>query len=104
MKIKILYVIENIFFGGGERSFAQIINGLNKEEYEIYVACMPRGEFVEQIRNSANILPINLRNMFNLFNICKLAKIMKVSYSTYQEHLRKAEAQLIPNIYKELEF
>lgn len=31
-----------------------------------------------------------------------LAKIMKVSYATYQEHLRKAEAKMIPNVYKEL--
>lgn len=77
MKTKILYIIENVFFGGGERSFAQIINGLDKDKYEIYVACMPRGKFVEKIRNSANILPINFRNMFNLFNICKLTKIMK---------------------------
>ncbi len=77
MKTKILYIIENVFFGGGERSFAQIINGLDKEKYEIYVVCMPRGKFVEEIKNSANILHINLRNMFNLFNICKLTKIMK---------------------------
>lgn len=28
---RMLYVIENIFFGGGERSFAQIINGLDKK-------------------------------------------------------------------------
>lgn len=28
---KILYVIDNIFFGGGEKAFAQIINGLDKE-------------------------------------------------------------------------
>ena len=32
----------------------------------------------------------------------KLAKIMKVSYSTYQEHLRKAEAKIIPGVYREL--
>jgi len=31
----------------------------------------------------------------------QLAKIMKVSYSTYQEHLRKAESKIIPNVYKE---
>ncbi len=29
-------------------------------------------------------------------NVHKLAKLMKVSYSTFQEHLRKAEAKLIP--------
>lgn len=28
----------------------------------------------------------------------KLAKIMKVSYSTYQEHLKKAESKLMPNL------
>ncbi|MGV8086161.1 MAG: helix-turn-helix domain-containing protein [Candidatus Woesearchaeota archaeon] len=31
-------------------------------------------------------------------NVHKLAKFMKLSYSTYQEHLRRAEAKLIPNL------
>jgi len=31
-KLHILYVIENSFFGGGERAFAQVINGLDKEK------------------------------------------------------------------------
>jgi len=35
-------------------------------------------------------------------NMEKLAKIMKISYSTYQQHLKKAEGKIIPNIYKEL--
>jgi predicted DNA binding protein len=30
----------------------------------------------------------------------KLAKLMKVSYSTYQEHLRRAESKLMPNLKK----
>jgi predicted DNA binding protein len=33
-------------------------------------------------------------------NVHKLAKIMKLSYSTYQEHLRRAEAKLIPSLKK----
>jgi len=30
----------------------------------------------------------------------KLAKLMKVSYSTFQEHLRRAEAKLVPSLKK----
>jgi len=32
----------------------------------------------------------------------KLAKIMNVSYATYQEHLRKAESKVVPNVYADL--
>ena len=32
----------------------------------------------------------------------ELAKIMKVSYSTYQQHLKRAEGQILPVVYKEL--
>lgn len=77
MKQKILYVIENIFFGGGERVFAQIINGLDKEKFEIYVASLPDGIFEEKIKASAKLLPFKLRNRFSLLRIYRLAKIMK---------------------------
>jgi len=77
MKYNILYVIENIFFGGGEKAFAQIINDLDKEKYEIYVSCLPGGIFAEKIRSSAKILSFDLQNRFNLLNIYQLAKIIK---------------------------
>lgn len=83
MKLRIAFVIENIFFGGGERAFVQIINGLDKEKYEIYVACLPRSSgtaselFVEEIKDAAQIMPFDLRNRFNLVNIYQLAKIIK---------------------------
>ncbi len=77
MRIKILFVIDNIFFGGGERAFAQIINGLDREKYEIYAACLPGGIFGEKIKTSAKVLPFNLRNRFNLVRIYQLAKIKK---------------------------
>jgi predicted DNA binding protein len=35
-------------------------------------------------------------------NMEKLAEIMGVSYSTYQQHLKKAEGALMPEIFKEL--
>ena len=75
--LKILYVIENIFFGDGERAFSQIINGLDKEKYRIYIACLPGGIFEEKIKASAVVIPFNLSNRFNLVNIYKLLKIMK---------------------------
>jgi glycosyltransferase involved in cell wall biosynthesis len=72
MKHRILYAIENIFYGGGERAFAQIINSL-----EAYVACLPGGEFTEKIKGSAKVLPFDLRNRFDFVNIIRLVKIIK---------------------------
>jgi len=77
MTHKILYTIENIYFGGGERAFAQIINGLDKEKYEAYVACLPCGEFTERIKRSAKIVPFDLRNRFDFTKIFQLVKIIK---------------------------
>ena len=77
MKHNILFIIENIFFGGGERAFAQIINGLDKDKYEAYVACLPSGEFTERIRWSAKIVPFDLRNRFDFTKIFQLVKIIK---------------------------
>lgn len=83
MFTNILYVIENEFFGGGERAFAQLINGLDKDKYEVYVACLPRSSgltpelFVEEIQGAAQIVPFDLRNQFNLWNIFRLIRIVK---------------------------
>jgi len=35
-------------------------------------------------------------------NLHKLAKLMKLSYSTFQEHLKRAESKLIPNFFKRI--
>lgn len=75
--IKILYIIENISFGGGERVFAQIINALDKEKYDIYIACNPGGLFKDKIKDCAKVLPFELRNIFSLWNILRLARIMR---------------------------
>ncbi len=77
MKFKILFVIENIFFGGGERAFSQIIRGLDKEKYEVYVVCSKSGEFIEKIKSSVEIIPFKFRNGLSVARIHKLAKIMK---------------------------
>ncbi len=49
MRHNLLYVIDNLEFGGGERVFSQLINRLPAERYKIMVACLPTGVFVEKI-------------------------------------------------------
>ena len=82
--IRILYVIENSFYGGGERNFAQLINGLDKSKYEIFVATIPEGRFFEDIKNFAQIIPFDLKQQLQLSNIKKLANIINNGFVVIQ--------------------
>jgi len=82
-KIPVLYVIENECFGGGERAFAQLINGLDKARFEVYAACLT-GEsnpasaaFTGEIAGSARIFTIDLRCRVNPFIYLSLKKIIR---------------------------
>ncbi|MBN2119685.1 MAG: glycosyltransferase family 4 protein [Candidatus Omnitrophica bacterium] len=75
--VRILFVIENVFFGGGERSFSQIINSLDKSQYDIFVACNPGGGFSDRIKDSAKIIPLSLKNLYNLNNFRYLSQIIQ---------------------------
>lgn len=81
-KTNILYVVENAFFGGGEQAFAHIINGLNKAEYDVSVACLTgslnpaSAAFTGKIGKTARILPLDLRRLVNPLNILRLRRII----------------------------
>lgn len=76
-KYKILYVIDNLEFGGGERGFLQIMNGLNKENFAIHVASHPGGEFGKKISEMrVSFLPVNMLKRYNLLTILKLISII----------------------------
>lgn len=78
MRHNLLYVFDNLEFGGGERVFAQIINRLSDEKYKIVVACLPIGAFIEKIKGrKAQIKSIDMRNRFNPGVILQLACLMK---------------------------
>lgn len=78
MKCNLLYVFDNMEFGGGERVFAQIINRLSVKKYKIMVACLPTGVFIEKIKGSgAQIKSVDMRNRFNPGVILQLARLMK---------------------------
>ncbi|MFH2204569.1 MAG: glycosyltransferase family 4 protein [Elusimicrobiota bacterium] len=79
----ILYVIENEFFGGGERAFAQVINGLNKDRFKCYAACLPPSAgrcsepFADEINSAAEIVPFDMRSRFDIGNVPRLARIIR---------------------------
>lgn len=78
MKCNILYVIENIEFGGGERVFSQIIRGLNKERFNVFVASNPGGIFEKKLTEvGIKINPVHMTNRYNLGTISRLKKIIK---------------------------
>jgi len=78
MKIRILFVIDNIQFGGGERVFAQIINGLNPEKYSIFLASQLSKHFYESIRNKkVRFFHLDFSKRINLILIFKLSKIIR---------------------------
>ncbi len=78
MKCNILYVIDNIEFGGGERVFSQIIRGLDKERFGVFVASNPGGIFEKKLMEvGIKIDPVRMTNRYNLGIISRLKKIIK---------------------------
>lgn len=76
--MKILYVIDNLELGGGERGFLQIIKGLSQRNYSVKVACNQGGEFETKLREmNIPLEQVNMENRFNIFTIFKLVRILK---------------------------
>ena len=77
-KTAILFVIDGLTFGGGERVFLQIINGLSEEKYEIFLASQPSEQFYKVIHNiQVQFLTLNFSKRINFPLIIRLAKIIK---------------------------
>jgi glycosyltransferase involved in cell wall biosynthesis len=78
MRVKLLFVIDNLEFGGGERVFAQIINGLSPEQYEICLASNPGGGLYQSLINKdVCCIPLDFSKRANPALIFKLIKIIK---------------------------
>jgi glycosyltransferase involved in cell wall biosynthesis len=76
-KTKILFVIDNLQFGGGERVFSQIINGLPPDGYHVYLASGPGKSFLRCIeREDLNFIPLDFSSRYNLSLIARLKKII----------------------------
>lgn len=77
MKPKILYVIDNIEFGGGERVLAQLVGAL-KDRYEILFACQPGGLLDERLRQlGVAIRPLDFRRQVSPSRVFLLSSIIR---------------------------
>lgn len=80
-KSKVLYVIENERYGGGERAFAQLITGLDRKRFEVYAACLtgtPSSDiFTREIGGSAHIINLDLSRLFNPAAVFELKNIIR---------------------------
>ena len=72
-KIRILYVIDALEFGGGERGFSQLSTGLNKKRFKTYLASHPDSK-LEQMAKRDNIpfIPIDMDRKVNFKTIAQL--------------------------------
>ena len=75
---RILFIIDNLQFGGGERVFSQIINGLNSDQYHIFLVSSSNERFLSAIHNpQVRYYPLDFSKRFNPVSIFKIAKIIR---------------------------
>jgi glycosyltransferase involved in cell wall biosynthesis len=78
MKLKILFVIDALEFGGGERVFTQIINGFPAERFEIHLAAGHHTALKHAITGlPVKFYSLNFSNRYNPAAILRLISIMK---------------------------
>jgi glycosyltransferase involved in cell wall biosynthesis len=76
--VNILYIIEGITFGGGDRVFMQLAEGMKAKGYGITVGCVPRGVLAERLRElGIEVEGFNMYSKYNIRTIFQMAKFMK---------------------------
>lgn len=90
-KIRLLFVIDNATYGGGEKVFSLLIRGLPADKFEIFCASLPCGRFYEETKSHCLFLPLDLTNRFDFRNISRL-KNMLVEHGIDIAHSQGARA------------
>lgn len=80
-RTRLLFVIENERYGGGERAFARLMRGLDKGRFEVFAACLTGTEgseaFVRELAGSARVIPLDLRRLVAPGVISGIKKIVR---------------------------
>lgn len=94
---KIIFIIDNLEFGGGERCFVQLISGLHNQ-FEIFAAGTPGGEFEKEVKKSgAYFFPVDMRKQKSLNSIIKIRKII-LKHKIDIIHSQGVRADFLPGL------
>lgn len=76
-RISILFVIDGLEFGGGERVFLQLAAGL-RDRYQVFVAAMPGGEFENELKQlKIQFLSVDISRRISFKPICQIKDIIR---------------------------
>lgn len=75
-RLKLLFVIENSCYGGGEKTFSLLIRNLSKDRFGLLCAAIPSGRFYDEVREHCRFLPLDLTRRFSPGNIGRLRSMM----------------------------
>lgn len=75
--VTLLYVIDNMEFGGGERVFLQLASAL-RDHFKVFVAASPGGRFEEGLSGlGIRLIPVDMRQRPSFKPISELVRIIK---------------------------
>ncbi len=95
--IKLLFVIDNLEFGGGERGFLQLASGL-KDRFNIYFVASPGGVLESELnRLGINFYPLDMRRRLAFKPIYHINKIIS-SHKIDLVHSQGARADFFARV------
>ena len=75
-EIRILFDIDGIEFGGGERVFLQLASRLS-DRFKVFFATMPGGRFTDEIEKSKiTVFSVDMNRKYSMKPICQLREII----------------------------
>lgn len=76
-RIRVLYVIDNFSYGGGERGFGQLSSGLNRDRFQTFIAAHPGGKLEEIARRGGvRFFPTDMSRRVNFKAISHLSRFI----------------------------
>ncbi|MBI4593098.1 MAG: glycosyltransferase [Candidatus Rokubacteria bacterium] len=75
--MSVLFVIDNLEFGGGERGFLQLVRALTVESWPVGVASQPGGVFEAGVREAGAVFfPLDMTSRLGVRTILRLRRIV----------------------------